>query len=168
MTYHHLTVRDWAKTLAIGLGVAVVTAVVMQGLAVAGVSPLPEPLGLAFAERLLGEVPLPVGMLFHTAWVMAWTAVYVVLFRDALTFGRALVLAAALWLLAVALFFPVVGWGVFGLAITPKLSVAAAGAHLLFALLLWGGARVAFEAGDARGAGGEVVDAPAGRMKQRR
>lgn len=145
MNYHHLTPRDWAKTLAIGLGVAILTAVVMQGLALAGISPLPKPLGLAFAQRLLGDVPLPVGMIFHTAWVMAWVAAYFVLFRDGLTFGRALLLATALWLLAIVVFFPLVGWGFLGLAITPKLIVAAAGAHLFFAVLLWAGARMVFE-----------------------
>ncbi|MGB8623580.1 MAG: hypothetical protein WCD16_12240 [Paracoccaceae bacterium] len=145
MTYHHLTPRDWAKTLAIGLGVAILTAVVMQGLALAGISPLPKSLGLAFAQRLLGDVPLAVGLLFHTAWVIAWVAFYVVFFRDGLTFGRALVLAIALWLLAILVFFPLVGWGFLGLAITPKLIVAAAGAHLLFAVFLWAGARMAFE-----------------------
>jgi|TARA_R110000850_G_scaffold277075_1_gene422137 hypothetical protein len=145
MTFHHLTPRDWAKTLAIGLGVAILTAVVMQGLALAGISPLPKPLGLAFAQSLLGEVPLPVGLLFHTVWVMAWAAVYVVLFRDGLTFGRALLLATALWLFAIMVFFPLVGWGFLGLAITPKLILAAAGAHLLFAILLWAGAKSVFQ-----------------------
>lgn len=145
MTLHHLTRRDWAKTLAIGLVVAILTAVVMRVLALAGVSPLPQPLGLAFARRLLGEVPLPVGMLFHAAWVMAWVAVYVALFRDGLTFGRALMLAFVLWLSAILVFFPLVGWGFLGLAITPRLIVAAAGAHLLFAVLLWAGARMAFK-----------------------
>lgn len=144
MTYHHLTPRDWAKTLAIGLGTAILTALIMQGLALSGVSPLPKPLGLAFAQRLLGDVPLPVGLLFHTAWVMSWVALYVVLFRDTVTFGRALMLATALWIFAIAFFFPLVGWGFLGLAITPKLIVAAAGAHLLFAIFLWAGARMAF------------------------
>lgn len=35
-------------------------------------------------------------------------------------------------------FFPLVGWGVAGLAIGPKLIVASALPHLLFGLLLWG------------------------------
>lgn len=121
-----------------------------------GVSPLPEPLGLAFAETVFGtRLPLPVGLLFHTVWVTVFSVVYVALFREALTFMRAFWLAAALWLLTLVFFFPLVGWGFFGLAVTPKLIVAAAAAHLLFAVFLWGLSRLAFarttsRAGDPR------------------
>ena len=64
-------------------------------------------------------------------------------------------LAAALWFLTLVFFFPLVGWGFFGLAVTPKLIVAAAAAHLLFAVFLWGLSRLAFarttsRAGDPR------------------
>lgn len=47
-------------------------------------------------------------------------------------------LAAALWVVILAVFFPIVGWGFAGLAISPKLIVASAVPHLLFGLLLWG------------------------------
>ena len=78
----------------------------------AGVSPLPKSLGLAFAETILGRtLPLPVGLLFHTVWVTTFSVLYVVLFRDALTFVRALELGLALWLFVLVFFFPVVGWG---------------------------------------------------------
>ena len=100
MHIHKLGSREWGKTIAVGLGVAVLTAAIMAAGLKSGVSPLPKPLGLAFAERLIGAtLPLPVGLLFHTAWVTFFTAVYVALFRDALTFMRAFWLAAALWVL---------------------------------------------------------------------
>lgn len=145
MQFHTLTAKEWAKTVGIGFAVAVLTAVIMLAGIKSGISPLPKPLGLAFAQTLLGAgMPLPVGFLFHFAWVTFWSAVYIVLFRDALTFIRALGLAAALWVLALILFFPVVGWGFLGLAVTPRLIVAAAVAHLLFAIFLWGFCRWAF------------------------
>jgi len=151
MEIHKLSPGEWGKTLAVGIGVAILTAVIMVSALKSGISPLPKPLGLAFAETLLGtELPLPVGLLFHTAWVTLFTAVYVVLFREALTFMRAFWLAAALWVLVLIFFFPLVGWGFFGLAITPKLIVAAAVPHLLFAIFLWGLCRWAF--GQPRGA----------------
>lgn len=146
MRFHQLSARDWGKTLVIGLAAAAVTAMIMQGLARAGISPMPKPLGLAFAQRLLGDVPLPVGLLFHTVWTMTFVALYVVMFGDRLSFGRAVALAVGLWVLVLVVFFPVVGWGFFGLAVTPKLIVAAGGVHLLFAVLLWGGCRIAFGA----------------------
>ena len=110
-----------------------------------GVSPLPEPLGLAFASRLLGrELPLPVGLAFHVAWVTLWSVIYVALFRDAITFARALGLGLALWALVLMAFFPYVGWGVLGLAVGPRLAIASLALHLLFALLVWVLARWAF------------------------
>jgi hypothetical protein len=145
MEIHKLSAGEWARTVAVGIGVAVLTAVIMVSALRSGISPLPKPLGLAFAETLFGtRLPLPVGLLFHTAWVTLFTAVYVMLFRDALTFMRAFWLATALWALVLAFFFPVVGWGFLGLAVTPKLIVAAAVPHLLFAIFLWGLCRLAF------------------------
>lgn len=159
MQIHHLTGREWGKTIAIGLGVGVLTAVVMFAALKSGVSPLPKPLGLAFAEAVIGRpLPLPLGLLFHAAWVVAWSAVYVVLFRDALTFLRAFWLAFVLWLLVLVFFFPVVGWGFFGFAVTPKLVVASAVPHILFAVFLWGLCRLGFP----RTAGHSIEQASAG------
>lgn len=88
---HQLDTREWAKVIGVGIGVAILTAAFMIIGLKSGISPLPRPLGLAFAETVLGRsLPLPVGLIFHTAWVTAFTALYVVLFRDTLTFGRAL------------------------------------------------------------------------------
>jgi hypothetical protein len=53
-------------------------------------------------------------------------------------------LAFTLWLFALVFFFPVIGWGFLGLAVSPRLIVAAAVPHLLFAIFLWGGCRFAF------------------------
>lgn len=147
MRLHHLTTTEWAKTVGIGLAVAALTGVIMfVGLAT-GVSPLPKPLGLAFANTLLGtDLPLPVGLLFHTAWVTLFSAAYVVLFRDKVTFMRAFSLAFALWILVLLFFFPFVGWGFLGLAVSPKLVVASAVPHLLFAVFLWGLSRQVFPA----------------------
>lgn len=56
----------------------------------AGISPMPKPPSLAFAETIFGRtLPLPVGLLFHIAYVTAWSMGYVVLFRDRSSFMRA-------------------------------------------------------------------------------
>ena len=147
---HQLDGRDWIKVIGIGIGVAILTAAFMIAGSKSGISPLPRALGLAFAETVLGRpVPLPVGLLFHAAWVVAFTAAYVVLFRDALTFWRALSLAVVLWLFTLVFFFPIVGWGLFGLAV-PKLIVGAAVPHFLFAVFLWALCRLAFGAPHAQ------------------
>ena len=110
-----------------------------------GISPLPKPLGLAFAETVLGRaLPLPVGLLFHLAYVTFWSVAFVVVFRDSPSFGKALVLALALWIGVLVVFFPIVGWGFLGLAIGPQLIVASLVPHLLFAAFLWGLCRLLF------------------------
>src|SRR3546814_19431988 len=100
-------------------------------------SPFPEPPSLAFAQTVIGrDLPLPVGLLFHTVYVTFWVAIFVRYFprRDILT---ALGLAAGLWLVILVVFFPIVGWGFAGLAVSPKLIPASFVPHLLFGLLLW-------------------------------
>lgn len=145
MHWHRLDGRDWVKSIGVGIGVSIITAAFMLAAAKLGVSPLPKALGLAFAETALARpLPLPIGLLFHTAWTTSFSVLYVALFRDALTFMRAFWLAFALWLLVLLVFFPIVGWGFFGLAVSPKLIVGAAIPHLLFALFLWGLCRWAF------------------------
>ena len=145
--------QDWIRAVAVGIGVSVLTAAFMVATSKAGISPLPKALGLAFAETVLGRpLPLPVGLLFHTVWVTAFSLLYVVLFRDALTLMRALALGIVLWLFVLVFFFPVVGWGFFGLVVGPKMIVGAAIPHLLFAFFLWGLCRWAF-----RGTPGQAI-----------
>lgn len=115
----------------------------MVPLTKAGISPFPKPLGLAFAQLLLGQVPLPVGLLFHVLYVTAWSVVFTVFFKR-LSFGNVLMLGIGLWVLVLVVFFPVVGWGFLGLAIGPQLIIASLLIHLLFAFALWGLCRLTF------------------------
>lgn len=138
MNQDELDGRSWARGVGIGVAVAILTAIVMVALLKAGVSPFPEPPSLAFAETLLGrELPLPVGLLFHTLYVTFWSVVFVRFFprRD---LKWALALAGALWLVILVVFFPIVGWGFGGLQVSPKLIPASFLPHLLFGLFLWG------------------------------
>ena len=145
MHFHRLTGADWVKAIAIGIGIAIVTAVVMVIGLKSGISPLPKPLALAFVQTMTGaQLPLPVGFLFHTLWVTAFSLLYVSWFRTSLRFMQAFWLAFALWVLVLVLFFPFVGWGFLGLAISPKLIIASAVPHLLFAVLLWALCKLAF------------------------
>jgi len=137
MSEAKLSSRSWPRAIGIGLAVSVLTALVMVTLLKAGISPLPKPLGLAFAESLLGRsLPLPIGLLFHTAYVTFWSVVFVRFFprRD---IKSALVLAVFLWLGVLVVFFPIVGWGFLGMTIGTKLIPASFIPHLLFGLLLW-------------------------------
>ena len=138
MHIHSLSVKDYAKALGTGVATSVLLSIIMVTALKTGISPMPKPLGLAFADTLFNAgLPLPVGLLFHVAWVTFWSVLYVVLFWNALTFGRALALAAFLWALVLLVFYPFVGWGVLGLQIGPKLIVAALVSHVLFGVILW-------------------------------
>lgn len=138
MKLHSLSGKDYAKAIGVGIATAVVLSAIMVTGLKTGVSPMPKPLALAFASTLLNaKLPLPVGLLFHVAWVTLWSVLYVVLFWDRLTFGRVLGLGLALWALVLVLFYPYVGWGFLGLGVSPMLIVAALVSHLLFAMVLW-------------------------------
>jgi hypothetical protein len=138
MKLHSLPGKDYAKAVGVGIVTAIVLSAIMVTGLKTGVSPMPKPLALAFASTLLNaKLPLPVGLLFHVAWVTLWSVIYVALFRDRLTFVRALGLGLALWVLVLAVFFPYVGWGFLGLGVSPMLIAAALVSHLLFAVVLW-------------------------------
>ena len=146
MRIHHLTTGEWLKAIAVGIVTAILLSAVMVPALKLGVSPLPKPLGLAFAETILrGSLPLPVGLLFHVAYVTFWSVAFVALFRDRLSLRNTLLLGLVLWILVLVIFFPVVGWGFLGLAVSPKLIVASLVPHVLFAVFLWGLCRLAFK-----------------------
>ena len=145
MHIHKLSTGEWGKALGLGIANGVVLSVIMIAMKQMGVSPLPKPLGLAFAETLIGRsLPLPVGLLFHLVYVTLWSMAFVVLFRNSLTLWNALLLALVLWLGVLLVFFPIVGWGLFGIAIGPQLILGSLMPHLLFGLFLWGLARLIF------------------------
>ena len=137
--------KYYAKAIGVGVVTAVILSLVMVPAFKAGISPLPKPLGLAFAQVILGEVPLPVGLLFHIVYVTFWSVVYIVVFKQR-TFQNALWLALGLWLAVLVFFFPVVGWGFLGVAVGPKIIVASLVPHVLFAIVLWGISRRVFPA----------------------
>lgn len=130
--------RFW-KAVAAGLITGVATAIIMAAALNTGVSPFPEPLGLAFAEWLFGAtLPLPVGILFHLAYVTAWSILFILLAPRWLRFWPILAFGIALWLLAILVFTPLVGWGVAATAVAGgKGIVATLIPHLLFSLFLW-------------------------------
>jgi len=137
---------DALKALGLGIAVALILSAVGAAARQSGLTPLPAPVALVFAESLFGGASLPpaVGILFHTVWVTVMTAGFVAASREALTLPRALGFALALWILALVVFFPIIGWGVAGLAIGPQLIVGALVPHLIYGLLLGGGAKLLF------------------------
>lgn len=150
MPVHSLSMNELLKAAGIGVVIAVLLSAIMVPALRLGISPLPRPVALAFAETVLARpLPLPVGLLFHLVYVTFWSVAFVALFRDRLTFGNTLLLGLILWIGALVVFFPVIGWGFLGLAVGPQLIVAALVPHLLFSVFLWGGCRIVFGASAA-------------------
>lgn len=138
--------QHWGRMLVLGVVNAVLLSAIMVPAFKAGVPPMPKPPSLAFAETLLGRpVAMPVGLLFHVAYVTLWSVIFFAAALPRLTFVRALALGAALWLVLLVVFFPVVGWGFFGLGVGPALIPASLIPHLLFAVFLWGLGRLFFK-----------------------
>lgn len=163
MRLHNLTTGEWLKAVSVGIGTAILLSAVMVPALKLGISPLPKPLGLAFAETILGQsLPLPIGLLFHVAYVTFWSVAFVALCRNCLGFRNALMLGVGLWILVLVVFFPIVGWGFLGLAVSPKLIVASFVPHVLFVLFLWGLCRLAFKPRRAAASTAEQDDAGAG------
>ena len=135
----------WLRGIAAGLLTGILAAVVMVALKKNGFSPVPMPLGLAFADTLLHKhLPLPIGLAFHLAYVTFWGTVFVLFAHPRLTLGRIAALSLALYLFALLVFVPVVGWGLFGAAVGPRVAGGLAITHVLFGLFLWLSCRLAF------------------------
>ena len=144
MRLHRLSATEIVKAVGVGVVTAILLSIIAIAGQVSGMSPMPDPLGLAFAQLLLGDVPLPVGLLFHVVYVTFWTVAYVALFRTDLSLLNALGLGLLLWVVVLVGFFPLVGWGFLGLHVGPQLIVGSLVPHILFALFIWTCSRLVF------------------------
>ena len=137
--------RIIARGIGLGLINGILLSLIMVPAFLVGLPPMPEPPSLAFAEALLGKgLPMPVGLLFHLAYVTLWSAVWVALDYPKLRFATAAVLALVLWIVALVVFFPINGWGILGLGVSPKLIPGALIPHVLFGVFLWGLSKAMF------------------------
>lgn len=127
-----------------GFGWGVAATVVMSAfmlLATAtGISPLPQPIPAAIARGLLGEgspAPLIVGfaIVAHLGYGGVWGAVLAALVRP-VTLGRGVMLGLGLWLLMQILVLPLLGWGLFGSAISMRVAAGTLVLHLIYGATL--------------------------------
>lgn len=121
------------------------TALMLVGVGT-GLSPMPSPIPIALAHWVLGDVPGPAlmasGMLAHFLYGGVAGAVLFVLLPGRVTLLWGLGFGVLLWIGMQLVFLPLLGWGVFGSAITPGIAVATGVLHLVYgAILGWGGAR---------------------------
>lgn len=101
-----------------------------------GVSPLPEPIPAALAKKLLGAdtkgpLVMVVAVVSHLGYGGVWAGLLARQVRP-VTLGRGLALGAGLWLLMQIAVLPLLGWGVFGTAVTPAIAVGTLVLHLIY------------------------------------
>jgi|SRR5690625_945211 len=108
-----------------------------------GMSPIPEPIPAAIAKELLGNTPKPVIMSFaiftHFGYGAFWGAALFNWVKANGNMWHGLGWGVMLWLIMELIVLPLLGWGVFGTAVTPKIAVATLVLHLIYgAILGWG------------------------------
>lgn len=124
------------------LGTLLMSLIMLIGMGT-GISPIPEPIPAAIAKGILGSAPKPVIMGFaiitHFGYGAFWGAVLYNWVKTEGTVWHGLGCGAVLWLIMELIVLPLLGWGVFGSAITPKIAVATLVLHLIYGGILgWG------------------------------
>ena len=101
-----------------------------------GTAPMPEPIPKAVVTSVVGKgLPIPLIMVLaagsHLAYGGIWAALLTQV-TDRVTIWKGLALGLFLWLVMQVAFFPFIGWGLFGMGITPKIAVATLVLHMIY------------------------------------
>jgi len=124
----------WGVVATIGMSIPMVIGTA------AGVAPMPEPIPKATVTMVLGKgLPMPLIMVLaagsHLAYGGIWAALLIQV-TDRITIWKGLGLGVFLWFLMQVVVLPLIGWGLFGAAITPKIAAATLILHLIYGALV--------------------------------
>ncbi|TYP93566.1 hypothetical protein LX73_1272 [Fodinibius salinus] len=124
------------------LGTLVMSLIMLTGMAT-GMSPIPEPIPVAIAKGIIGDLPQPLIMGFaiitHFGYGAFWGAVLFNWMKAQGNIWHGLGWGVMLWFIMELIVLPLLGWGAFGSAITPKIAVATLVLHLIYGGTLgWG------------------------------
>lgn len=118
-----------------GLSATLAMTVIMLLATVTGVSPMPAPVPVALVKTVLGAIPKPalmiLGLIAHFIYGGLAGSVFVRLFKKSFQMNGFL-WGVILWLIMQVLFLPILGWGLFGSALTLKIAVATLVLHLIY------------------------------------
>ena len=128
------------------LGTLIMSLIMLIGMGT-GTSPIPEPIPTAIAKGILGNVSQSLTLVFaiisHFGYGAFWGVLLYQLVKVDGKFWHGLGWGLMLWLIMELLVLPLLGWGVFGSAITPKIAVATLVLHLVYGSTLgWGLTRI--------------------------
>jgi len=124
----------WGVVATVGMSIPMVIGTA------AGVAPMPKPIPKAIVTMVLGKgLPMPLIMVLaagsHLAYGGIWAALLTQV-TDRITIWKGLGLGVFLWLLMQVVVLPLIGWGLFGAAITPKIAAATLILHLIYGALV--------------------------------
>ena len=129
------TKRFWSA-FGWGMLATVVMSIFMIIGIVTGVSPMPEPIPKAVVTTVVGKgLPIPLIMVLAAGNHLAYGGIWVALLTqvtDRVTIWKGLALGLFLWLVMQVAFLPFIGWGLFGMGITPKIAVATLVLHMIY------------------------------------
>jgi hypothetical protein len=109
-----------------------------------GITPMPKPIPGAIVGKVIkgvigAEIPqiaiMALAIVSHFTYGGFWGAVLAALARPA-TVWKGLGLGVFLWLIMQVAVFPFLGWGFFGVAITPRIAGATLILHLVYGFTL--------------------------------
>jgi len=126
-----------------GLAATLAMTVVMLLGMISKLSPMPAPIPIALAKWAFGALPKPalmgIGMFAHFLYGGVAGLVFSLVFKNRVGIWKGLGWGILLWLGMQLVFLPLLGWGVFGSAISPKIAVATLVLHLIYgSMLSWG------------------------------
>lgn len=127
----------WGVTATIAMSIPMIIGTA------AGVAPMPEPIPKALVTLIFGAgLPTPLLMILaagsHLGYGGLFGAILTRLYPSAGVW-TGLGLGVLLWLVMEIVVLPVLGWGVFGVAVTPTIAVATLVLHLIYGGTLgWG------------------------------
>jgi hypothetical protein len=136
-----------AKRLAIGFGWGLVATLAMSAVMITGyitgIAPMPNPIPEAVVSRTLEVIgvglPRPavmvLGVISHFTYGGVAGAILAALTRP-VTVWKGLGWGVLLWLIMDLIVLPFLGWGFFGVAITPRIAVATLFLHLVYGATL--------------------------------
>lgn len=125
----------------LGIAATIAMSVVMIGGMSTGVAPMPRPIPLAIVEAVLGSsAPQALLMILAVGSHLAYGGFWAGLMASwkPVTVGRGLLLGGVLWLVMQVFVLPLLGWGFFGVEITPKIAGATLVLHLIYGAALGG------------------------------
>lgn len=119
----------WGVVATLAMSILMVTGLLT------GLAPMPRPIPEALVSLVIGDAPKPVRMLVALTAHLLYGGVFGALLAETVrpvSIWNGLGFGVLLWVAMGVVFLPLLGWGVFGTAVTPKIAVATLVLHLIY------------------------------------